>query len=155
MKETIHQGLRSIGDNSEIKQWKTVGGGDINRSFYVQTENKEYFIKGNQDVPPHFFKAEAEGLGQIQETNTIAVPRVHYYDEPEANEEAIMIMDWIQTGRENVSEQLGQQLARMHQHTKGRIWFSFPHVCRRARSTEYVERFMAYILSRFQVKRTA
>lgn len=126
MEETVQKGLHSIGDHSKIKQWKTVGGGDINRSFFVQTGNNEYFIKGNQDVPPHFFKAEAEGLGQIQETNTIAVPRVHYYDEPEAGEEAIMIMDWIPTGRENVSEQLGHQLARMHRNTKNAYGFHSP-----------------------------
>ncbi|MCA0971092.1 fructosamine kinase family protein [Halobacillus litoralis] len=126
MKEAIQAGLHSLEDESTIQEWKSIGGGDINRSYYVRTEKNEYFVKGNQNVPSHFFKAEASGLKRIEETGTISVPHVHYFDEPENDEEAVMILDWVPTGQQDVSKQLGHQLAQMHKHTGDAYGFHVP-----------------------------
>ncbi len=117
MKDIIQQGLHQIGDHSSISEIRQVSGGDINQAFYVKTEAKDYFMKGNQNVPPHFFKAEADGLELIRQTDTISVPAVHYYDEPEKGAPGILIMDWINGEKQaNTPEMLGTRLAQMHQY---------------------------------------
>ncbi|TGB02655.1 fructosamine kinase family protein [Halobacillus salinus] len=126
MRDKIQEALHTIGDRTNIQDWKAVGGGDINRSFYVKTDQQEYFIKGNENVPSHFFKAEAEGLKQIEQTDSIAVPHVYHYDEPQKKEQAVIVMDWVPLGSKDVSEELGHQLALMHQHTKDGYGFHAP-----------------------------
>ncbi|UOQ45274.1 fructosamine kinase family protein [Halobacillus salinarum] len=116
MKEAIERALDHLGDHSPITAVEQVSGGDINRAYYVQTQAEEYFIKGNEHVPAHFFRAEAYGLSLIKETNTIHVPKVHYYDEPENGEQAVLVMDWIEGGSQSADgERLGHELARLHQ----------------------------------------
>lgn len=115
MKKLIQQGLEQMGDTSNIKEMLHISGGDINKAFYVQTTNQEYFIKANRNVPSHFFRVEAKGLQQIKESNTIKVPSVFHYDEPKENEDALLIMEWIDgEKKKDTEERLGSNLAAMH-----------------------------------------
>ncbi|GGF21365.1 aminoglycoside phosphotransferase [Halobacillus andaensis] len=127
MRQHIERVVRQMNDHSTIKEIRPVSGGDINEAFYVATENQTYFIKGNQNVPSHFFKAEAMGLEAIRETETAAVPKVYYYDEPAEGEVGMIALEWIE-GKESAqsSEILGQKLARMHQHTSNHYGFGNP-----------------------------
>ncbi|MGP4076433.1 fructosamine kinase family protein [Halobacillus sp. K22] len=120
MEEVIRNALASIGDQSPIEAMKQVSGGDINQSYYIKTNKQSYFIKGNEGVPSHFFKVEADGLERIQKTNTINVPHVHYYDEPANGEKGVIVMDWIQQGGKASPEELGRNLALMHKQTADR-----------------------------------
>ncbi|MGP4069388.1 fructosamine kinase family protein [Halobacillus sp. B29] len=117
MEKVIRNALHSIGDQTSIESMKQVSGGDINQSYYIRTSKKPYFIKGNEGVPSHFFKVEADGLERIQKTRTIQVPQVHYYDEPENGEKGVLVMDWIQQGGQASPEELGRNLALMHKET--------------------------------------
>ncbi|WP_226036243.1 fructosamine kinase family protein [Aquibacillus saliphilus] len=124
MKPFIEAGLTKIGDHTKIKCIKQVSGGDINEAYYVQTEAKQYFIKGNQQVPEHFFRVEAKGLSLIESTKTIHVPYVYYYDEPRNGEECLMILDWIEGNQADAtSSLLGNQLAQMHLHSNEQFGF--------------------------------
>ncbi|MRH44024.1 phosphotransferase [Aquibacillus halophilus] len=124
MKHLIEQNLAKIGDYTPIQTIKTVSGGDINQAFYVATENKQYFVKGNKQVPVNFFRVEAKGLTLIEATKTIGVPHVFYYDEPKKGEEGIMIMDWIEGNSTNTTHGLlGSQLAHMHLNTNEKFGF--------------------------------
>ncbi|WP_181347728.1 fructosamine kinase family protein [Thalassobacillus sp. CUG 92003] len=115
MRETIQRALSHVNDTSPITSMRSLSGGDINQAFYVETLNEQYFIKGNQHISSHFFRVEAEGLNLIKESDTLSVPNVHYYDEPEDGSPAVIVMDWItQTPSPKSEEQLGRLLAEMH-----------------------------------------
>ncbi|MGI8316545.1 hypothetical protein [Halobacillus mangrovi] len=45
MEEIIQRTLRKIQDDSSIKEVRQVSGGDINRSYYVETKNHQYFYE--------------------------------------------------------------------------------------------------------------
>ncbi|WP_173918506.1 fructosamine kinase family protein [Halobacillus sp. Marseille-Q1614] len=127
MKKDIERVVQALGDSSAVKNVHQVSGGDINQAFYVKTEEQEYFIKGNQNVPSHFFKAEAEGLKLIKETRTAAVPEVYYYDEPKQGEAAMLAMKWVEgEDRPHTAEVLGRKLAEMHNHKADRYGFGLP-----------------------------
>ncbi|WP_077623516.1 fructosamine kinase family protein [Sediminibacillus massiliensis] len=116
MRQIIGDRLSLVGDESGIEEIRQVSGGDINQAFYVQTKEQEYFIKGNKNVPSHFFRVEAKGLAYIRDTHTVKVPKVFYYDEPASGEDGVLIMDWITgTKTSQTTKQLGEELAHMHQ----------------------------------------
>ncbi|WP_053218033.1 fructosamine kinase family protein [Virgibacillus senegalensis] len=117
MEQQIRKKLELIGDSSNVQALRQVSGGDINKTYYVRTEEREYFIKGNQNVPPHFFRVEAKGLLYIKETKTVPVPDVLDYDEPENGEVGLLVMDWISgSPSQTTTEQLGRKVAAMHGH---------------------------------------
>ncbi|WP_338048331.1 fructosamine kinase family protein [Paraliobacillus sediminis] len=118
LKRIIHEAIEKINPNAAIQTIKPISGGDINQAYRVQTNSTIYFVKINQDVPSNFFKFEANGIQLIKDTNTIAVPYVHYYNEPKQHEHAILIMDWIEgQATAKTTIELGQQIASLHQHS--------------------------------------
>ncbi|PWU67034.1 fructosamine kinase family protein [Gracilibacillus dipsosauri] len=111
----MQEKLRQIGDKSEVKEFRSVAGGDINNAYYVKTEKNKYFIKTNEKVPSDFFQLEAKGLEAIRQTNTINVPKVYHYDIATNNEEIMLIMEWIAGDKRQANGNLlGENLASMH-----------------------------------------
>ena len=95
-----------------------VGGGSINQVYCLQTDSIKYLIKINdREIFPGMFNAEAKGLETIKKTRTISVPEVVLQDDFE--NESFLILEWIDNKRPTAkgSASLGEQLARMHQHT--------------------------------------
>ena len=122
----IRETLEKVNDTSAVRSIKPVSGGDINQSFYVETEHRPYFIKINEKVASHFFQVEAEGLRLIKETGAIRVPEVFHYDCPDGDEKAALVMEWIEKGSSDASHSLGKSLAHMHQHTSVKYGFGKP-----------------------------
>ncbi|MYL49569.1 phosphotransferase [Halobacillus litoralis] len=122
----IRETLEKVNDTSTVRSIKSVSGGDINQSFYVETNLRPYFIKVNEKVASHFFQVEAEGLGLIKETGTIRVPEVFHYDCPDGDEKAALVMEWIEKGSSDASHSLGKSLAHMHQHTSVKYGYGKP-----------------------------
>ncbi|MFC0525154.1 fructosamine kinase family protein [Pontibacillus salicampi] len=115
MKKEIQHALEYIGDTTNVDVLKQVGGGDINQAYYVRTKEQGYFVKGNQKVSSHFFRVEAKGLSLIRKSNTVRVPEVFYYDEPEENGTGVLVLEWLEgTKQKDTLQQLGTQLAAMH-----------------------------------------
>ncbi len=56
----MQEKLRQIGDKSEVKEFRSVAGGDINNAYYVKTEKNKYFIKTNEKVPSDFFSIRSK-----------------------------------------------------------------------------------------------
>ena len=107
--------LKRIEDDGEIQGITSVLGGDINESFYVRTKENEYFVKRNRAASRSFFEFEANGLRQIQETNTIDVPRVYGIFEDEKEGFAMLWLEWVEGEKTNrTDELLGERLAAMH-----------------------------------------
>ncbi|WLR48862.1 fructosamine kinase family protein [Halobacillus litoralis] len=122
----IRETLEKVNDTSTVRSIKPISGGDINQSFYVETDRRPYFIKFNENVASHFFQAEAEGLRLIKETGAIRVPDVYHYDCPDGDEKASLVMEWIEKGSLNASHSLGKSLAHMHHHTSEKYGYGKP-----------------------------
>ncbi|MFD2760026.1 fructosamine kinase family protein [Lentibacillus juripiscarius] len=114
MNRFMQTALQQTGDNSSVKQAKRVAGGSINESYFVETEEQQYFIKYHTDPPARFFELEAKGLDLIRQTDSIAVPEVYAYsDEKDA---AFLVMEWVEGERaHNTQWKLGDRIAHMHQ----------------------------------------
>ena len=105
-----------------------VSGGDINRSFKLQVNGHNLFMKANKVENLAFFSAETAGLSAIRSTRTIRVPetvavgRDNQYG-------AFLLLEWCQ-GSQNKDfyENFGHSLAAMHKaDTSGTMkGFGFP-----------------------------
>ncbi|WP_223154994.1 fructosamine kinase family protein [Alkalibacillus aidingensis] len=114
IRKIITEALQEVGDFTNIKKVEPVHGGEINQSYYVETDEQQYFLKYNPDAPKDFFRLEVEGLRLIKSTNTVNVPHViTYLDQPG---KSILMTEWIE-GRSNTDTEylLGEQLAKLHQ----------------------------------------
>lgn len=119
----MQEKLALIGDHSPVQLVQPVAGGDINQAYYVQTEERNYFIKTNRGVPADFFQIEADGLERIRATNTIAVPTVYHYDIANGDEEITLIMEWIEGEKNTLTGRwLGEGLAALHLATSGTLY---------------------------------
>jgi fructosamine-3-kinase len=101
----------------ELKRADSIAGGCINSAYRLLGERQSYFIKLNNADRLDMFEAEADGLEGLAAARALRVP------EPvctgvEGNQ-AYLVMEYIETGGGNggAAEDLGQQLARMHQHS--------------------------------------
>ncbi|MFD1705185.1 fructosamine kinase family protein [Siminovitchia sediminis] len=114
MHHIIRQALNCANDQTTIMEIQRVAGGSINKSFFVESEKRKYFIKHHNHSPNHFFELEADGLQRILATQSVSVPEVlAFSDEPG---KAFLIMEWL-SGEESPKTQttLGENVAAMHQ----------------------------------------
>jgi fructosamine-3-kinase len=105
-----------IGETLIVDSCREVPGGCINNAVLVTASSgQSFFIKSNSDATEHVFRAEAEGLRAIRETNTIRVPQIITFGTVETSG-AFLVMEAIEPkGRANdFFETLGRQLAEMH-----------------------------------------
>lgn len=110
--------MTSIGDQTTIKNVRSVSGGTINQAYYVETKKQRYFCKLNQGIEQNFFLQELKGLQLIQRTNTIRTPAVFgtWYDP--TSQQGALILEWIDNDPTSdlvkAEEQLGKKLAQFH-----------------------------------------
>ena len=92
----------------------SVGGGDINNAYRLQTANIDWFIKLNRADLAVMFVAEAAGLRELADIGAIRVPKVICFGE--FQQHAYLVLEFIELGSlHNRSASLfGQQLARLH-----------------------------------------
>jgi protein-ribulosamine 3-kinase len=93
----------------------SMAGGCINEAFFIKgKDGRQFFVKKNQAPFLSFFKAEAQALTEIGETQTIHVPEViaHGVD----NDKAFLVLEFMKEGTTSTSGQakLGTLLAKMH-----------------------------------------
>ncbi|TFB24957.1 fructosamine kinase [Filobacillus milosensis] len=114
MKELISKALSNARDYSEIRDFHSVSGGSINQSYFVKSEENQYFLKYHPNPPQNFFEIEKQGLELIRKTKTIRVPEIHAYSDHQ--EEAYLLLEWID-GESNsqTGALLGQQIAKLHE----------------------------------------
>lgn len=97
---------------------RSVGGGCINQSSRISDGQNTYFVKFNRAEQLSMFEAEALGLQQMRETQTILVPQPICYGIAENS--AYLVLEWLDLGRGSSQAwaEMGRQLARMHQFQK-------------------------------------
>lgn len=103
------------GEEFHTQQRRSVGGGCINQGYAISDGDRTYFVKLNQASQIDMFEAEALGLQQMWETQTIRIPKPICCGI--ADDKAYIVMEWLDLGRSaNASawEEMGRQLAAMH-----------------------------------------
>ncbi|MBO1350955.1 MAG: fructosamine kinase family protein [Hormoscilla sp. GUM202] len=102
------------GEKFEIDSHRSVAGGCINQGYRVTGGDRTYFIKLNSASEIAMFAAEAEGLKQMHQTNTIRVPQPICVGTEDNY--AYIVMEWLELGSGNSQawEEMGHQLAAMH-----------------------------------------
>lgn len=101
----------------EIKSHRPVSGGCINQGYSVSNGNRTYFVKLNEAAKVEMFAAEALGLTQMAQTNTIRVPKPICWGVVESS--AYIVLEWLNLGAATTNswQQMGQNLAAMHRTT--------------------------------------
>ncbi len=104
-----------IGETFEINNRRSVSGGCINQGYAVIGNTGTYFVKLNQASQVQMFEAEALGLKQMLETQTIRVPKPICWGT--AADSAYIVLEWLELGGNSNTqswEEMGRQLAAMH-----------------------------------------
>jgi len=104
-----------------IQTSSSVAGGSINQAMVISDGRKSYFVKSNRAELADMFSAEAAGLQEIAGTASVRVPAPICHGHH--GEHAYLVMQYISLrGLDRPSATaLGEQLARMHQHTAARF----------------------------------
>lgn len=115
MIQTLKQVL-TLNPKEDIISIKGVRGGDIGRSYYVETQERKCFVKFRTNLPGLVFQREAEGLALLGEAGAVAVPKTYYAGEIEGKEGGIIVLEWIEFGSSSpiMEEALGRGIAELH-----------------------------------------
>lgn len=102
------------GEKFQSQQRRSVSGGCINQGYAVSDGNRVYFVKLNQASLVDMFEAEALGLQQMWETQTIRVPQPICWGI--SAESSYIVLEWLKLDRgdANSGVEMGRQLAAMH-----------------------------------------
>ena len=103
----------AMGDNIEIHNADSVGGGDIHQAYRLDTSSGELFLKLNQVTALPLFTSEAHSLNAIHQTQTIRCPNVIGYGEN--GQHAWLLMEYLPLTHRGDDAQRGRDLALMHQ----------------------------------------
>lgn len=113
----IEQQIKQVtGEPFHIQGNHGVSGGDINMANRVTDGERQYFIKTNHTRHADMFEAEAEGLLEMADSNTVRVPRPVCYGEH--GSQCYLVMEYLELAGRADMPLLGQQLAAMHAVTR-------------------------------------
>lgn len=99
--------------NIHFKTIESVSGGCINQAWKITDSNKQFwFIKENECSLVAMFEAEAEGLNEIQRSNSIRVPKPLCYGK--TNDFSYLVLEYIPMQSSTNQRVSGKQLAKMH-----------------------------------------
>ncbi len=97
---------------------QAVGGGCINQTRRIDTDQGSYFLKLNTSDMLDMFEAEAEGLQALGEAGAVAVPNP--VCSGVSGNHAWLVMEYIKGGDRGSMAEFGEQLAAMHRFGKDR-----------------------------------
>ena len=103
-----------------IKDRTPISGGCINQSWKItDAQNRSWFIKTNSKSQLDMFIAEAEGLNEIANSNSIRSPKTICYGITNTN--SYLVLEHIDLQPLSKPANAGRQLAEMHQYTNKRF----------------------------------
>jgi len=93
---------------------QAIAGGDINMAYRLSGEHSNCFIKLNRPDQLAMFEAEACGLKELANSQTVRVPAVWFCGKTAEN--AFLVLEYIDFGSASKASErlLGQQLAQLH-----------------------------------------
>lgn len=98
-----------------VKETHTIAGGCINQAYRISDGLQRYFVKLNDPGGFAMFEAEAAGLMEIHQSNTIRVPQPISYGQNE--DAAWLVMEYLALAGRGKASDLGIQLAALHRCT--------------------------------------
>ena len=103
------------GRNLQNHRLTSVGGGDINSAYKLQTADLVWFIKLNRADLADMFAAEAAGLRELSGIGAVRVPEVICFGQ--FQQHAYLVLNYIELGslRGDSAQVFGRQLAQLHQ----------------------------------------
>ncbi|ACB53358.1 putative Fructosamine kinase [Crocosphaera subtropica ATCC 51142] len=107
---------QATGKSFTIESQKSVSGGCINQGYCLIGEDTKYFVKINHASQVEMFTAEALGLKEMAETQTIRVPKPICWGMTERS--SYIVLEWLEFGRSSKDswDLMGRNLANMHQY---------------------------------------
>lgn len=114
----IKEKLESI-LNEDILNFSSISGGCIGDSQIVLTKSNKYFLKTYPNNRSKLLQCEANGLAEINKTNSIKTPKVI-----DVNND-FLLLEFVEEGRKNsqTMSDFGIELAIMHKHTSESFGF--------------------------------
>lgn len=107
---------------SHIKNIVPVSGGDVNDAFRIETDQEDYFLLVQRKRKSTFFDAEIAGLNLFEKVG-ITAPRV--IDSGEIEDDAYLLLTYLDEGVSGSQEALGELVARMHSEQQADNQFGF------------------------------
>ena len=106
-----------LGERAVLQKATPCAGGCIHRAHRLQTKTGEYFIKWNEENALEEFKTEAEGLQTLAKQGQVRTPHVYGYGL--SQNKAYLLLAYLEAGQIQADawQQLGRQLAGLHQCT--------------------------------------
>lgn len=99
----------------QLQNISPVAGGDIARSYLLQTSSERLFCKYLRDQQAlDMFQCERDGLEAIRASGIINAPEVYYCEKVDAG--VVLLMEYVESRRPTASDMsdFGTQLALMH-----------------------------------------
>ncbi|WP_321344920.1 fructosamine kinase family protein [uncultured Draconibacterium sp.] len=114
----------------KITSSNAISGGCINHASKIDTNYGQFFLKWNSDCESDLFIREAESLNELRKAcdNTLLVPKVFYAKELNKTP-AILIMEYLEPGGTDQSENLGRGLAYIHKYVQNKYGFYADNYC--------------------------
>lgn len=108
-----------------LTQVLPVSGGDVNKAFRLDTNDKRYFLLVQPQHNQEFYAGEIAGLHAFEDAGILA-PRV--LANGQIDGDAYLLLNFLQSGFGDQSD-LGKLVAHLHQHQSptGRFGFDFPY----------------------------
>lgn len=94
-----------------------LAGGCINQALKLDDGRRRFFVKLNQARYLDMFEAEADGLREMEATHTVRVP--HPVCAGVADNQAFLVLEYLELGGGSAEAEMGRQLAEMHRHSAG------------------------------------
>jgi protein-ribulosamine 3-kinase len=121
--QEIEQSLgAALGNSVRLKAPRAVGGGSINQTYHVDSGQGPFFVKLNSADGLDMFTAEAEGLEELRQAETLRIPRPLSWGV--AGNRAFLVLEHLELGGTGSSALLGEGLATQHRVTADQFgWY--------------------------------
>lgn len=107
-----------LGEGINVERAESIGGGSINRTLKLLTNDGYYFVKANSsENAVSMFCAEQDGLARLESSSEFNIPKV--YGITSIENVSYILMDYIDSGsrKNDFWKVLGLRLARLHMNT--------------------------------------
>jgi fructosamine-3-kinase len=114
--QEIEQSLSATtGGRLHLQSPRSVGGGDINQAYRVESAQGPFFVKLNDADRLDMFAAEAEGLEELSQAESLRIPRPVTWGV--AGRQAFLVLEFLEFGGSGSMAALGEGLAAQHRVT--------------------------------------
>lgn len=119
------------GSSVLLLDFRSVGGGCINRASKISTSVGDFFLKWNASAPADMFVKEAAGLNEMRLSGTsLFIPKVIWSKEVD-DFPGLLLLEYVQpaVNTTGFDELLGRGIAQLHRKTASAFGFHHSNYC--------------------------